>query len=126
MKSWNSHLDQITEMQKKEGSEGKDKKSGSDGPEVAETGESGEGMEEVEKGGETTIGVATGTEPARTEVPAPEDKGAEDFEMIEGGGEDDLFAQEKAVEKAEGNGDDAVSAAEQPKEDLAEPMGTVP
>lgn len=127
-------MDQISEMQKKDGSEGKDKKSGSDGPEATEggeAGESGEAMEEEEKVGEATTGEVASTEAptsgnAESKETAAEDKGAEDFEMVEGGGEDDQFAQEKAVEKGEGNGDDAITGAEQSKEDVAEPMGIFP
>jgi hypothetical protein len=92
----------------------------------------GEAME-VGKVGEAATGDATTGEAPNTEAPTSgnaeskeivaEDKGAEDFEMVEGGGEDDQLAQEKAVEKGEGNGDVAITDAEQPKEDVVEPMG---
>jgi hypothetical protein len=139
LKSWRSHLDELNEMQKKEladtkkGSSSDNEKSptkstakeDSEAKDGEEKGD-GEPMEDVE---ETTATKPAEDDMKESETAAEDNKDtdpADDFVVVEGGGEADDLAQEKATEKGEEKEDDVSAGAQAPLDTesaAAEPMG---
>jgi hypothetical protein len=134
LKSWSRHLEELNEMLKKQPADVK-KGSGSDTektPTKSTAKDDSEAKDETEeKGNDEPMEDVQESKPAAEEAKEPETSAedtkdidpAEDFVVIEGGGEADELAQEKATEKDKEDG----SAGAQPPADTesaaAEPMG---